>query len=217
MAEGGPRVALVGMGPRGLFALERLVHHAAATATALDVDAYEPHPAAGAGPHYDPAQPSFLRMNLPSGAVDMWPAGTGAGPSFVEWAAASGAPVDRDGHAARSLVGRYLSDGLARVLDAAGRAGVAVRVRDERVRGIERGGPFWAVHAGAGGAARPDAYDEVLLCTGHAPARPGRGMDPAAARVARGVYPVGRCLGEGEVPAGARVAVRGMALTFMDA
>ena len=47
------RVAIVGLGPKGLFALERLLDHARAGAP-LQVDIYEPHPAPGAGPELRP-------------------------------------------------------------------------------------------------------------------------------------------------------------------
>ena len=77
--RGGPpqpasvRVAIVGCGPKGLFALERLLAHAAAAnGEELVIDVFEPHPAPGAGPVYDPDQPEFLRMNFSAAMIDMW-------------------------------------------------------------------------------------------------------------------------------------------------
>ena len=67
------RVAIVGLGPKGLFALERLVHHSRGLpAGSIELTIYEPHPAPGAGPVYDPAQPPYLRMNFAAELVDMW-------------------------------------------------------------------------------------------------------------------------------------------------
>ena len=44
------RVAIVGLGPKGLFALERLLDHLDGGPPAV-IDVYEPHRAPGAGPN----------------------------------------------------------------------------------------------------------------------------------------------------------------------
>ncbi|MDX6596510.1 MAG: hypothetical protein QOE87_397, partial [Gaiellales bacterium] len=89
------RVAIAGLGPKGLFALERLLDHAhdLLPPARLEIDAFEPHSAPGAGPVHDPAQPDYLRMNFAAGALDMWWPASRAVPrarrrSFVEWRAA---------------------------------------------------------------------------------------------------------------------------------
>jgi uncharacterized NAD(P)/FAD-binding protein YdhS len=68
------RVAIVGLGPKGLYALERLLDHARdlGPAAGLEIDVFEPHPVPGAGPVYDPRQPEYLLMNFAAGHVDMW-------------------------------------------------------------------------------------------------------------------------------------------------
>ena len=68
------RVAIAGLGPKGLFALERLLDHARSLESAMrmQIDVFEPHPVPGAGPIYDPAQPEYLRMNFAAGQIDMW-------------------------------------------------------------------------------------------------------------------------------------------------
>lgn len=205
------------MGPKGLFALERLAHHATLAGAAIDVDAYEPHPAPGAGPVYDPSQPAYLRMNLAADRLDLWVGGSAAVPpderlSFSAWRPDPGG----DPYPPRALVGRYLADGLARVLRRLP-AGMRVTIVPEPVRsvGAEPGGG-WVVTAPAGRAA---VYDAVLLTIGHGTAEsvPEQGPGPPAVpRIAR-VFPVGGCLSPEAVPAGARVAVRGFALTFIDA
>ena len=91
------RVAILGVGPKGLFALERLLHHAhrAGPAARLQVDLFEPHPAPGAGPVYDPDQPAYLRMNVAASTLNMWGDATravsaGERLSFVDWRRAAG-------------------------------------------------------------------------------------------------------------------------------
>ena len=88
------RVAIVGLGPKGLYALERLLHHAhdIGPSGEFDIDVFEPAACPGAGPVYDPVQPAYLRMNLAADRLSMWPAGSRAVPaaerlSFVDWRA----------------------------------------------------------------------------------------------------------------------------------
>ena len=108
------RVAIVGLGPKGLFALERLLHHLRDEPAVIDV--YEPYRFPGAGPNYALDQPGYLRMNFTAAFVDAWPPGSGVVPgserrSFVEWAA-----CDRNWYPPRAEVGRYLTDVLRLLL-----------------------------------------------------------------------------------------------------
>ncbi len=193
------RVAIVGLGPKGLFALERLLHRLADgdPSTECHVDAYEPHPAPGAGPAYDPAQPSYLRMNFRADQVDMWCPGFGVVPerdrrSFVRWRSDPAG----DPYPSRAEVGRYLTAGLALIRRHAP-AHVRVRVVPTRVTGLDRADGSWTVRAE--GAAR--TYDEVLIATGHEQDWSGALLD---------------AVGPADVAPGAKVAARGFALTFID-
>lgn len=206
------RVAIVGLGPKGLYALERLA--AFAESAPLAVDIYEPHPVPGAGPIYDPTQPAYLRMNFAAEMVDMWPARESdpTRPSFSEWRAAN-APENTEAYPPRALVGRYLADGFERVL---GRPGSSVRteLRAEAVASIRPSGGGW----GVAGAERR-VYDEVLVATGHAGSWNGALSQTGAFpdNLVPAVFPVERCLSPERVPAGSAVAVRGFALTMIDA
>ena len=224
--DSGPlRVAIVGLGPKGLFALERLLDHARRTdpGARLDVAVFEPHAVPGAGPVYDPAQPAYLRMNLAATHLNLWGAGSRAVPgeqrrSFVAWrrdVGGDGGPPD-EAFPARALVGRYLADGFERM-----RAhlpdGVAVTLHREAVRAIERLDGTWSVATDAGAA--PRSYDEVVVTVGHATAPdPGlAGTWPHAAPLIGAVFPVTRRLAVCRVAPGSTLAVRGFALTFLDA
>ncbi len=217
------RVAIVGGGPKGLFALERLLSHARAAdcEPALDVELYEPHPHPGAGPVYDPRQPGFLRMNFAAELVNAWAAGSRAVPAgdrfaFVDWRRGLGGEDLGDRYPPRALVGRYLADALARMQAHAPR-GVRIAVRPLAVGALERRGRSWTVVTSDG--AERDGYDEVLVATGHRtsdddwPAGPW----PYSAALIPAVFPVGRRLSAARVVPGSTVAVRGFALTFIDA
>jgi uncharacterized NAD(P)/FAD-binding protein YdhS len=235
---GGLRVAIVGLGPKGLFALERLLDHAQRCDARLDLDLFEPHPVPGAGPVYDPAQPGYLRMNFAAEQLDMWCDDSACVPraqrlSFVDWRrraepgmgdapsigdAANGAGEAELGagearYPPRAQVGRYLAEGFA-LLRARLPEGTSLTLRPLAVDAVRRSGPRWSVVA-ADRSARD--YDEVLVATGHrASSWPG-GDRAHAAPVVPAVFPVARRLSREAVRPGAAVAVRGFALTFIDA
>jgi uncharacterized NAD(P)/FAD-binding protein YdhS len=213
------RVAIVGLGPKGLFALERLLDRARAGALsrAIEVEAFEPHETCGAGPVYDPGQPGYLRMNFSADRVDAWPAGSRAVPddqrlSFEAWRSRQPELGD-DAYPPRAHVGRYLADCLDAAI-ASAPAGFSVRVRPVRVTAIEPNVDGWAVRCRDGEA----GFDEVIVATGHASDWTGalrHGWDHAVP-LAGGVFPVEQMLSVESVPPGSRVAARGFALTFID-
>ncbi len=254
MTSGAPalRVAIVGAGPRGLYALERLLSHAARRDVPLEVDVYDPTPTPGAGPVYAPDQPRYLRMNFAAGQVDAWWPGDGAVPrelrrSLVAWLEdadrAPSSPSPRvesavrdvfddgspaDAYLPRAVVGRYLHEAFALVERY---APPRVRLRRHRVvvtaiapdpggRRSREGSPApehdgWRV--GSAGDAR--FHDEVLVAGAHrAVDRRALATDwRHAAPLIPAVFPVDRWLSRDRVPPGATVALRGLALTAIDA
>lgn len=212
MGEPGLRVAIIGLGPRGTYALERLRAHAAAAGITVAVDAFETARTPGAGPHYEPSQPACLRMNLPAGSVDMWhPGDRPAGArDLIGWARGRGRALGADDYPPRALVGEYLVDGLVRVLADPGP--LSVRIVPRRVGALTRAAGAWRVDAAPGAA-----YDAVLVATGHATSHPPASLVRAAgAALVAPPYPAQERLTTGRIPAGAVVAVRGFALTFID-
>lgn len=231
-----PRVAIVGAGPRGLYALERLTSHAARNGTPLTVDVYDPAPTPGAGPVYDPAQPSYLRMNFAAGLIDAWWPDEGAVPAalrrpLVDWLAdadlgsdalapSSDATSAGDGsrlgdrYLPRAAVGRYLQDSFALVVRFAPPR-VRVRHRRATVTGIAPQGDRWIVDDGE----QQRTYDEVLVTGAHRE-KDRRALACGwchAAPLVRAVFPVDRWLSVDRVPPGSTVALRGIALTAIDA
>ena len=216
------RVAIIGIGPKGLFALERLLHHAhrAGPRTRLQVDLFEPHPAPGAGPVYDPDQPAYLRMNVAASMLDLWGDETQAVSaderrSFVDWRRAAGHDDPEERYPPRALVGRYLADGLAGLCAAAPAHTTITRHRTS-ARELQRRGSSWTI-ATADDLVR-HGYDEVLVAVGHATAASHRAGAPwpHAAPLIPAVFPIARLAAAHVAPA-ATVAVRGFALTFLDA
>lgn len=208
MRSGGPRrVAVVGFGPKALFALDHLARAAADADVEVDVAVFEPHPVVGAGPVYDPRQPRCLRMNFASKHVD---AGGGA-PPFVEWARRHDPEAaDPEGFAPRASVGAYLHVAAIQVLDRLRERG-SVALHPRRAVRVHTRGDHWIVDGSDG---RRVVADEVLIATGHGSRRIDADRRPEADG---GVYPVARELSPSRVPPGSSVAIRGMGLTALDA
>jgi uncharacterized NAD(P)/FAD-binding protein YdhS len=210
------KVAVVGVGPKGLYCLERLVARAAGRLhrRGLELDLFEPTGEFGAGAVYAGGQAPYLSMNFADRLIDAWPA---AGPvsvplaarrSYAEWLADRGEDQSRrngplaDGYSPRTTVGEYLRECFELVCRSLP-PGVAVRRRTERVERVVLEDGHWRLSADGG------PYDEVLIATGHArkPATPvGYAVD----------YPLNGELSPESMPPGSSFAVRGMALTSID-
>nr|WP_306238329.1 FAD/NAD(P)-binding protein [Ornithinimicrobium sp. HY1745] len=232
--EGTPkpcRIAVVGNGPRALWALERLLEHLRANPTRphLQVDVFGPGEL-GSGTTYDPEQPEFLRLNLPADQVDVWSQAGHRGPSMVQWRGPSDEPGELGVYSSRASTGRYLREQAATVmteLDPLLAAPVVHhRRRVEQVTPYAEGpaeAQTVATAGGRGGQWHVDGegpFDEVLLTPGHAADWPGalrHTWDPTLAPLHPAVFPVEPLLARPELRPGATVLVRGAALTGIDA
>lgn len=203
------RVAVVGAGPRGLWATEELLSQAWDHGVRVTVDVWDDRPP-GAGAAYGPDQPDHWTLNVSSRIVS-----SGLG-DFDDWRRdhTDSAP---DPFPPRALVGRFFAESWEALLDTVRRrsdTGCTVRVVDRRVTALHRqdgkGATGWVVN-GRG-------YDHVLLTTGHASTWPG--ALPATVTGTAGTVPVvGVYPADGlrTIAPGALVDVRGAALTFVDA
>lgn len=215
------RVAIVGLGPKGLFALERLIDAAgeATQRAPLEVDLFEPHASPGAGPVYNPSQPGYLRMNLGAASVSIWQYGNRCVPpplqlDFVHWREQTDAGPPGGSYPPRAQVGRYLCESLE-TLRSHLPADTRVELRRERVERVRRADRDWELLA----AGRGTRYDEVLLSCGHQSSW-GGGLGRTwshRAQLVESVFPVEHQLTVERVPAGSVVGVRGFGLTFIDA
>ncbi|HEX3581117.1 MAG TPA: FAD/NAD(P)-binding protein [Thermoanaerobaculia bacterium] len=214
-------VAIIGLGPKGLYCLERLCAEYAAYAPdgSLVVHIFDREKCS---PIYDTDQPDHILVNVAVGEIDLWdatdpPPAAGRGPSFMEW---YGAPLTGNEYLPRAVVGRYLRDCLHRIIDHAP-PGMTIVHHAQEVTDIENGRlePS-SIHA-----------DKILLATGHqrrgadvssawprdsaADAAHERTRRPLPSVFIPFVYPVKEMMRP--VPAGSRVAMLGIGLTFIDA
>jgi len=213
------RLAVIGLGPKGLYCLERLTIELLRLRPdpRPQVHVFEPHPVPGAGPVYDPTQPWFLRLNYANGNIDVWSRGPdalpGAGGTFVDFLRDRHPSLDDPaGYAPRAIVGEYLSDMASTVLRELG-AVADVRLHPQTVEQIVRDGDGFLIDS----ADSTDRFDEILVATGHA-SQAGLGIDGTPGPPL-GPYPLDGLAGRAGLDAaapGSAVAVRGLGLTAID-
>ncbi|MCA9258626.1 MAG: FAD/NAD(P)-binding protein, partial [Planctomycetales bacterium] len=210
------RIAIVGCGPRGLWALQELtLAFQELGVTDVAVDIYEPHRFPGAGAVYDPRQPAFLRMNFASRYIDARRLGDAQSfpYDFVSWArvTAAGAGGDPDEFAPRRTVGRYLYDVFQQAFQRASQRFPLLLIA-EKALWIERSDAGWVVRA----SSQRRTYDEVLLTTGHGVQQRIDSSSTAGQASARAFSPY-ELLDEERIRPGTCIAIRGMGLTGIDA
>jgi hypothetical protein len=218
-----PIVAIVGIGPKGLYCLEALVAEFSKQPlrTGLQVAIFNKSSHFGVSPIYDTDQPSYLLSNIRAKEINLWDSD-----GFVHWYNTQfrpSKPLDPEIYPPRAMVGRYLRHGFQRVMSRLPHglrvskfmAEVTDIVPDKagyRLRFIESDG-------------RPDELlaHKILLSTGHSFVRPARRERHYRRFAARHpetsfipyAYPVAENMSG--IPAGACVAMKGMGLTFIDA
>ncbi|AIX99988.1 hypothetical protein ART_0390 [Arthrobacter sp. PAMC 25486] len=152
------RVAVIGGGPKSLFALLAL-HDLLGSGPAIPirVDVYDPLPP-GSGSVWRADQPHVLRLNVNAGIVDA--SSTLSAESFAGWAARAAPEMSGEKYPPRAVVGRYLREQFQLLCQ---RGNFAVAHAPFVVTGVERHGSQWLVSGPFG----QQHYDEVLVATGH--------------------------------------------------
>ena len=226
-------VAIVGLGPKGLYCLERLLSefYARPLKQPLHIHVFNRSATFGASPVYDPQQPDYILVNISVGEIDLWTANdppivAGRGPDFLTWyqeRLQPRKPLNGEEYLPRAVVGRYLIEGFNRIRDHLP-DGVRLSCHHGEVTDIEPSGTgYWLEFAAAEGHVQQIAADKILLSTGHSRLRPGKAENsyhefarrhPRAAFVPY-VYPAKETMRS--IPTGAKVAMKGVGLTFIDA
>jgi FAD-NAD(P)-binding len=220
------RIAIVGLGPWGVCALERVVttaRHELPPGTDVAVHVIEPGtPGTGV---YDIKQPDYLVLNNPCGELSLYPFETEAyqpcyAVGLCEWAVArgyrwvgdrcaidpTGQPIEPHHFLPRRLMGEYLHWFYGALLDGAPPSVHIVHHPTAAVDLVARRDGSEEVRLANGGTV---VVDHVIVTSGHTANRDadgvGRDLDP---------YPVGSYVDT--IPADATVAVSGMGLVAVD-
>ena len=220
------RIAIVGLGPWGVCALERVVTTAREELRpGLDVAVHVIEPGTPGTGVYDVAQPDYLVLNNPCGELSLYPFETEPdqpcyGVGLYDWAVARGyrwvgdrcaidprgQPIERHHFLPRRLMGEYLH-WFYRALLAGAPPGVhIVHHPTAAVDLVARRDGSEEVRLGNGGTV---VVDHVIVTSGHTA---NEGRDDA--RHILEPYPVGSYVDT--IPAGTTVAVSGMGLVAID-
>lgn len=155
------KVAFIGMGPRGLGALEALVKSCASSGRPIEINIFDELDLGGAGPNFDPVQSSLGLLNTPLRDVELKPVLDLPCGGFQDWLKGQGQP-DGDHFAPRSELGSYLQRRLYDVMDSYA-ANLTVTFHKAHVTSLHQDGAAWMV------STENDDYgpfDEVLLVLG---------------------------------------------------
>jgi len=221
------RFAIVGAGPKGTYALERLCAKIATSESRrrVKIDVFESSGKFGSGHIYGPENPDYLLLNYSSENVDMWRKENrnGSGARFtstlIDWLKLTKYPKSHpDDFVPRNVVGRYLSEGFDHLLESAPRN---VRIEKFPVEitaaEIDENGKVM-LRSDSHDLSGEVRYDRVLLSTGHqmrAESKTLFGSDReiGSAREICSVFPIEHL---NQIDSGSVLAVRGMGLTFID-
>ncbi|UWQ53211.1 FAD/NAD(P)-binding protein [Leisingera caerulea] len=200
------QIAIVGCGPKGLYALDSLCEAARKTPShSYDVHIFEESPHPGAGPIYDPGQPNVLLMNFRASKIDAWTGGRG--PDLLQWLMGKGSKVAADEYVPRAVVGRYLTWCFNQVV-AGAPPNIHIAMHEGRVCDVRQLQAGWMLSPGR------IVVDELLICTGHQDWCRTRRTE--CCQSIPSPFPVDQALTRARVPPGASVACKGFALTFLD-
>lgn len=230
--DDGPRLGVVGAGPNGTYAVERLAAWAAAARlpTGTSVTVFEPDAQDfGCGRVHSAQQPVTSLANRAAGQIALG-ATTALGEdqptlpraheaTFLAWHGRTGdgaPPVPVTASPPRQAIGRALRDAFAAYVDVLRAAGVPVTLVAQPVDDV-RPGPdgAWTLVCADGSA---HVADEVLFGTGHPTLRlPATGRPTAAGTTRLDVpYPVRAVRDHPAVAPGAVVGLDGLGLTAVD-
>ena len=211
-----PSIAIVGMGPRGLGALEALATQLGNTDLIFDVDIFDPIKHLGAGPNFSPDETELCLLNIPIREISVEPPafpGAQVG-QFSDWPSLSGDP---DTFPPRAILGEYF-EARYRDLDRNAKA-LCLSQRPEKVTDIQNENDGWWIETGN---QRFGPYHEVLLTQGQPATKPdeqlGRWTDHVQNNAGElsAAYPGTTLLKSAKNWAGKNVAIRGLGLSTLD-
>jgi uncharacterized NAD(P)/FAD-binding protein YdhS len=215
------KVGIVGLGPRGLTLLERIVaHERASKSRDLEIYLFDPNQP-GVGVH-DPEQPGFLLVNTVAGQITQFSDSTVRdagpvleGPSFYDWLRdnrisqfdAGSESLSPDAYYSRGMFGRYLQWVCQHLCQAAPPHVTIFLIRSQVERADRGSDGRWLLQSGG------DVHrmDFLFLTTGHTNSKP---RPVATTKVVDDPYPIRKTLAF--ITRNMTVGIEGMGLTAFD-
>ncbi len=219
------RIAIVGLGPKGLYGLERLLANLTQVENPIPVEIhlFNKSDSFGAGDIYNPTQPAYLKMNYVNGYINMWPEQDPKPavphPKFyVEWLRERQDEfpnASASTFSSRSTVGLYLSEGFNDLLENCPDHISIIKHVGDVVRIKEKEGNY-TVYYKISAEVTPieiSGMQNLLIATGH-PCINDADSDSQDNHIDF-IYPVDLRLKA--ISPGSKVAIKGLGLTFIDA
>lgn len=222
------KIAIVGLGPKGFYALERLLAHLNANVIPtppVEIHIFEKSGIFGAGFVYRPDQPAYLLMNYPNRNINAWSdelpiLNIPEQLDFKKWLGKkqqTSKESNADGYSPRKDVGIYYVDCFQKLMKSVPNH-VKVIAHTTEVFDIKEISKGLSLKHGVETDFDVVDVHQVLLTTGHASfagnidmISPGDGTNQNFVPF---VYPVTKKLAA--ISAGETVGVKGMGLTFID-
>ena len=216
-------IAIIGGGPKGFYALERLLATLKDVdmTTELEIHVFNSNSFFACGQNYRPDQPDNLLINYAIGNIDAWE--VQPAPQIVQkrldltdWIKCnkvSHSPeVNPRDFASRELVGYYLIDCFQQVLHAAPEK-ISIRLITQQINNITELDATYRLHSDE--EIFPFVYQSVMLVTGNSYVNPylDRARQYPHVTCFNSAYPI-RDLDR--IPDQAEVAIQGYGLTFTD-
>ncbi|OIQ31327.1 MAG: hypothetical protein BM562_08485 [Alphaproteobacteria bacterium MedPE-SWcel] len=207
------KVAVVGLGPRGLGALEALGERLLRDGRRMSVDVFDPASFPGAGPNFCPEESPLCLLNIPIRDIAIRPPSFSTCGRFADWLDQT---PDPDSFPTRADLGRYLQ---ARLTDVCGLDIMPVTLHPQCVEQIEPCADGWKLNTGGRwfgpyaevlltlGQPRTEADEQLADWTRHAQ-RSGLHLADA--------YPARRLEDLAQGWQGQTAAIRGLALSSFD-
>ncbi len=225
-------VAIIGLGPRGMHAMERLLYRLANLRglKGLQLLLFDRSENPGSGAIYDPGQPKSNWMNLSERALDIPQRPEVKGsveipyfPSYHEWIGKNFNEIhsdEEDYYPPRAKVGHYLTQRFATIYQSIHTAGLASLYQEKIIR-IEESEDRLKIETLSG---KQFMADEILLTTGHQPTRLSAQMDKWVESTNRRQnlhlfvtpYPVEQFFKSNQLNPRSKIAIRGFGLAMID-
>ena len=226
------KIAIIGLGPKGLYGLERLLAQLAEAECTREVEIhlFEKCGYFGCGEIYDLNQPDYLLMNFPNRNINVWP-NEHPKPiipdvrTFVEWLAEQNNSSQEELlhlFSPRKKVGEYLQYCYGQ-LKSFHLKSVQIFEHVSMVSEISRTEDTFLISCGReeGPETQNLIVDKILLTTGHSSCDRKRSKPKTLPPEIPNdhfigfIYPVQKRLND--VPTGSVVGIKGLGLTFIDA
>lgn len=218
------RIAIVGLGPKGLYGLERLLTQLKENPidSTVEIHLFNTTDYFGAGDVYRIDQPEYLIMNYANGNINAWPkdnqnSNVSYTPDFITWLKSKNdTTAGINDFAPRALVGVYLMNCFDLIL----------RALPEKIRVIKHVGSVTDVEKynesyrlewldDATKIKASNYFQNILFTTGHTSFKSNKNNTILRDNTVEFIYPVTKKLKH--IQQNATIGIKGMGLTSIDA